>query len=153
MESAVHLHQPEAGFDADLTLDRGRIYLSNHQTKGAVKVRLRFAGEVWDLTLLDPDTEVGVDLIQAYLGDVNYLDEAPFRSVDLFVFSGRAGVKFDDARIREPAAARPHPVGQQRAGRRRTASPSPRRIGRWSRPSGARRRRTAPTRRSATRSP
>ena len=37
MESAVQLHQPEAGFDVDLTLDRGRIYLSNHKAEGAVK--------------------------------------------------------------------------------------------------------------------
>ena len=59
-------------------------------------MRLRFAGEVWDLTLLEPDTEVGVDLLQAYLGDINYLDEAPFRALDLFVFSGRAGVKVYD---------------------------------------------------------
>ncbi len=96
MESAVRLHQPAPGFDADLTLDRGRIFLSSRRANGPVKVRLRFAGEVWDLTLLDPDTEVGVDLIQAYLGDVNYLDEAPFRSLDLFVFSGRIGAKIDD---------------------------------------------------------
>ena len=61
MESAVKLHKPEAGFDADLTLDRGRIYLSNHRRQGPVKVRLRFADEVWDLTLLDADTEIGVD--------------------------------------------------------------------------------------------
>ena len=126
MESAVHLYQPEAGFDADLTLDRGRIYLSNHKTKGPVKVRLRFAGEVWDLTLLDPDTEVGVDLIQAYLGDVNYLDEAPFRGVDLFVFSGRAGVKFESREYanlpprahiqwdnKGPGATEPRPVAAQ----------------------------------------
>ena len=40
MESTVQLHQPDAGFDLDLTLDRGRIYLSNHKTEGAVNVRL-----------------------------------------------------------------------------------------------------------------
>ena len=31
LESAVQLHQPDAGFDLDLTLKRGRIYLSNHK--------------------------------------------------------------------------------------------------------------------------
>ncbi|HVS34873.1 MAG TPA: serine/threonine-protein kinase [Gemmataceae bacterium] len=95
MESAVRLHQPEQAFDADLTLDRGRIYLSSHRAKDPVKVRLRFAGEVWDLTLMEPDTEVGVALMQTYFGDIYYSDEAPLRSLDLYVFSGRAGVKIN----------------------------------------------------------
>ena len=95
LESAVHLYQPEPGFDADLTLDRGRIYLSNHKGKDPARVRLRFAGEVWDLTLLDPDTKVGVALIQTYLPDINYLDEPPYRTLDLVILSGRAGVKID----------------------------------------------------------
>ena len=95
-ESAVKLHQPEAGVDLDLTLDRGRIYLSNHRASGPVKVRLRFAGEVWDLTLREPDTEIGVDLFQVYTSDVNYRDgEAPLQQVYLNLLSGRAGVKID----------------------------------------------------------
>jgi hypothetical protein len=95
-ESAVKLHQPEAGVDLDLTLDRGRIYLSNHRASGPIKVRLRFAGEVWDLTLGEPDTEIGVDLFQVYTSDVNYRDgEAPLQQVYLYLLSGRAGVKID----------------------------------------------------------
>ena len=96
------------------------------QDKRRRQGRLRFAGEVWALTLLHPDTEVGVDLIQAYLGDVNYLDEAPFRGVDLFVFSGRAGVKFESREYanlppradiqwdnKGPGATEPRPVAAQ----------------------------------------
>ncbi len=93
MESAVKLHKPEAGFDADLTLDRGRIYLSNHRRQGPVKVRLRFADEVWDLTLLDADTEIGVDLIKAYTPNINYRDgERPLEALYLAVLTGKAGV-------------------------------------------------------------
>ena len=61
-------------------------------------MRLRFADEVWDLTLINTekeDAEVGVDLVQTYLGDINYLDEPPLRNLDLVVLSGRADVKID----------------------------------------------------------
>ena len=92
MESAVRLYKPEAGFDADLTLDRGRIFLSSRRQDGPVKVRLRFAGEVWDVTLLEPETEVGVDLLQAYTPGIDYRDEKPLEALHLAVLSGRAGV-------------------------------------------------------------
>ncbi|HVS37663.1 MAG TPA: hypothetical protein VMS17_19025 [Gemmataceae bacterium] len=98
MESAVQLHQPPPGFDADVTLDRGRIYLSSRRPadKEPAKVRLRFGDEVWDLTLTNNDrgeAEVGVDLIQTYDGDVNYNDEPPLRALDLVVLSGAVGFK------------------------------------------------------------
>jgi hypothetical protein len=95
MESAVQLHEPEAGFDLDLTLDRGRIYLSNHKPAGAVKVRLRFAGEIWDLTLLEPATEIGVDLSNVYTRNIDYHDEAPLQEVICYLITGRAGIKID----------------------------------------------------------
>ncbi len=96
LESAVQLHQPEVGLDADLTLKRGRIYLSNHRPKDPVKVRLRFGREIWDVTLKEPDTEIGVDLLKGYTGAENYRDgEAPLQNVYLFIFSGRASIKFD----------------------------------------------------------
>jgi hypothetical protein len=71
MESAVTLHTPEAPFDADLTLDRGRVYLSNQKKEGAARVRLRFGKEVWDVTLDEPDSEIGVDLMKLYVPGVN----------------------------------------------------------------------------------
>ena len=93
MESRGELHKPEAGFDADLTLDRGRIYLSSHRLQGPVKVRLRFADEIWDLTLLEADTEIGVDLIKAYTPNIDYRDgEKPLEAVYLAVLTGKAGV-------------------------------------------------------------
>jgi hypothetical protein len=96
MESAVRLHQPEAGFDLDLTLDRGRIYLSNHKPQGTVNVRLRLAGEIWDLALLEPETEIGVDLTKVYTRDIDYRSgEAPVQEVIWYLISGRAGVKID----------------------------------------------------------
>ncbi len=96
MESAVQLHQPDAGFDMDLTLDRGRIYLSNHKAEGPVNVRLRFANQVWDLALLEPGTEIGVDLFKFYAGDIDYrAGEPPIQEAMWYLITGRAGIKFD----------------------------------------------------------
>ncbi len=94
VESAVRLYEPAAGFDADLALDRGRIFLSSRRANRPVKVRLRFAGEIWDVTLLEPDTEVGVGLIAGLPQATSIISmKAPLRSLELYVFSGRAGVK------------------------------------------------------------
>lgn len=49
-QSRVRFHVPVGGFDADLTLDAGRIYLTTVKPGGA-KVRLRIADEVWDVAL------------------------------------------------------------------------------------------------------
>ena len=67
-ESRVQFHEPPTGFDADITLLGGRIYLKSKK-KGAgdealgVKVRLRVGKEVWDVTIPDWKTDVLVELI------------------------------------------------------------------------------------------
>jgi hypothetical protein len=95
LDSAVVLHQTK-DFDADLTLQRGRLYLSNHKEKGPAKVRLRFDREVWDLTLDEPGTEVGVDLLRLYTRDIEYhRGEEPRADLFLCVLRGKAGVKID----------------------------------------------------------
>src|SRR5262245_5622125 len=67
LESAVTLHHPPTGLDGDLTLHRGRVYLTNRKEKGAAQVRLRFwKGETWDVTLEEPDTRVGAELFSGY---------------------------------------------------------------------------------------
>jgi hypothetical protein len=62
LESVVMLNQPGSGMDLDLTLDRGRVHIASRKPKGPTRVRLRFLREVWDLTLLDTRSEVGVEL-------------------------------------------------------------------------------------------
>jgi hypothetical protein len=99
LESACVLHAPAKGFDADLTLERGRLYLSNHKEKDPATVRLRFGkdgAEVWDLTLAEPGTEVGIDLLKHYTRDINYLDgEEPRAELYLVVLRGKASLKID----------------------------------------------------------
>jgi hypothetical protein len=68
LESAVVLHKPqpdkEGGVsDLDCTLSRGRIWITNQKKDSQPGyVRLRFHGEIWDLTL-QPAAEIGVELI------------------------------------------------------------------------------------------
>jgi hypothetical protein len=65
MESRVRFHPPAPGFDADLTLEAGRIYLTTRKPGGA-KVRVRFATEVWDVGLANDRSEVMVQTNSAY---------------------------------------------------------------------------------------
>lgn len=59
LESEIVLHVPPAGFDADLTLDHGRLLILNYKPKGEpARIRLRFLQEVRDITLQDPKAEV-----------------------------------------------------------------------------------------------
>ena len=89
-ECAILLH-PGEGVDTDLTLERGRLFLSNHGDK-VRQVRLRFAGQVWGLTL-QPEAEVVLDLLKRYRGDVQYREgEEPVATLHLMVLRGNAGL-------------------------------------------------------------
>jgi hypothetical protein len=72
LESRVKFHAPERkaegkgeDFNADISLLAGRIYLKATKPAGA-KVRLRFAGQVWDVTLPDDKSEVLAEVVTAY---------------------------------------------------------------------------------------
>ncbi len=99
LESRVRFHAPvakaEGGgfeFDADLTLLGGRIYLT--PTKGQERVRVRTAGEVYDLTLAER-SEVAVELTVAHEPGVAFLrtaGPAPRSEVKVAVVRGSAAV-------------------------------------------------------------
>jgi hypothetical protein len=97
MESAVLLHE-NPDFDLDLTLERGRIYVSNHKETGAAKVRIRFgpaaSPETWDLTLNEPGSEVGIDLSKHYTREIKYQEgEEPRMELAVQVLNGKAGIR------------------------------------------------------------
>jgi hypothetical protein len=95
MESAVILHTSET-FDLDLTLLRGRIFLSNRKERGPCKIRLRFATEVWDIVLSNPRDEILVDLARMWRPDINHRDgEEPFTSVTVALLQGEAEIRVD----------------------------------------------------------
>ena len=94
LESAVTLHHnPDA--DLELTLHRGRVYFTNRKDKGPARIRLRFwREEVWDITLDDPDSTVGVELISNYPAELKVRDgEEPEVAVFLYVARGPAELK------------------------------------------------------------
>jgi hypothetical protein len=106
LESAVVLHA-NPGMDLDLTLERGRIDILNYKPEGAARVRVRFYDEVWDLTLLDPGTEVAMEI--GGWPDVGFSKEpgkgeAPRADLGLFVLQGQADLKirYDTHRMHEP---------------------------------------------------
>jgi hypothetical protein len=105
LESSIVLHKPD-GFDIDLTLRRGRIYLKNVKAREdddrlkatPVKARVRFEKEVWDITLPQKNDEVGLELIRLYPPDleVNFkAGDEPRSTLILCVLAGEAEVKVD----------------------------------------------------------
>jgi hypothetical protein len=83
LESAVVLHVPPPGLDADFTLDRGAVKFINTKDAGPAAVRLRFAGEIWDVQLKDPGTEIGVTLFGRHVQP--YGSGLP-PSIDLYLY-------------------------------------------------------------------
>jgi hypothetical protein len=76
-ESRVTFHPPAAGFDADLTVTAGRVYLKGRKLDAdkkpvAAKVRVRLPGEVWDVTLPDDKAEVMVELVSWFAPGTAY---------------------------------------------------------------------------------
>ncbi len=75
LESRVKFHVPPPGFDADITLLGGRIYLKSEKAAGA-KVRLRLGTgdkpEVWDVTIPDATTDVLAELVSWFAPGTAY---------------------------------------------------------------------------------
>jgi hypothetical protein len=100
LDCQVTLHAPPPGFDLDLTLERGRIYLVG--AKKPTPIRLRFAGEIWDLTLADDTTEIVVDVVSAFAGESFVRDgkgESPLVQAQLGVLSGQVTAQIESRRL------------------------------------------------------
>ena len=92
LESQVSING-QRGIDLDLSLERGRILLSNHKKEGPALVRVRFGEEVWDLTLHDSTAEVGLEIMAL---NVPYTrtpaSSEPETEVALLVFKGEVSL-------------------------------------------------------------
>jgi hypothetical protein len=94
-ESAVVLH-PSRDVDLDFTLNRGRVYVSNHKEQGPAKVRIRFGREIWELTLAEPDAEAIIEIIRRYTGDIRWQDgEEPWTGAYLAILKGKGALTAD----------------------------------------------------------
>ncbi len=65
LEAAARLHAGK-GFDLDMTLAGGRALIKNHKKEGPVKIRLRIQDDNLDMTLLDKDTVIGMEVYRAW---------------------------------------------------------------------------------------
>jgi hypothetical protein len=95
-EARVTLHVPVQSVAADFTLHGGRVFVTAPKAAGPVIVRVRFAEEVWDVTLADGQTEVAIDVVgePARAGLFNReLPEAPRLLAYLGVIQGVASVR------------------------------------------------------------
>ncbi|QEL13608.1 HEAT repeat domain-containing protein [Limnoglobus roseus] len=95
LESSVTLHPPYDGFDADLTLHTGRIFLTTKKPTGST-IRVRCDQEVWDVTLPDDKADVVVEvthrLVPGMMVDVDP-SEKPLAAIRLAVIKGGAKLK------------------------------------------------------------
>lgn len=96
LESAVILHIPEVPFTVDFTLDHGRVLLlSKHN--GETPIKVRFQREIWEVTLLDDQTQVSLDLWGRYPRNVPFSKEPggeePMAVLIFSVLKGSARLK------------------------------------------------------------
>ncbi|HLW66978.1 MAG TPA: hypothetical protein VKS79_16805 [Gemmataceae bacterium] len=96
LESVATLHVPPAGYQMEITLDHGRLLIANAGGDDAVKVRLRFRDQTWNLTLFE-NAEVIVDLTVGYTGDIRFSKrpggEEPFAATFLGIRKGRMALQ------------------------------------------------------------
>jgi hypothetical protein len=101
LETALVLHDSK-GLDLDLTLDRGRIEISNVREAGAASVRARFWDQSWKIVLDSPASRVAIELIGRWPSGTRFKPlapsddpakaPAPVASVVLVVLAGSASV-------------------------------------------------------------
>lgn len=108
LETAIILGPAEKGADLALTLDRGRVDLTNKKAKGAAAVAIRFAEEKWTITLDEPGSRVAVELCGRWPAGSRFKvadpkataqPSEPVASLVLLVLSGSARVTSGDTTV------------------------------------------------------
>jgi hypothetical protein len=91
LETALRVGE-DAKHHLEVHFERGILGLANLKKKGAVSARLNFAGNTWNLSLLEPDTRVGLELFSLYPPGLPALKEgkvgAPTTEVVLLTLRG-----------------------------------------------------------------
>lgn len=95
LHSSAMFHIPYDGFDADLTLHAGRVYLSTVKPNGAT-VRIRFQNEIWDVSIPDNKADIAIEttgrIVPGLTIDVDP-SEKPQVAIQLAVLKGTAKLK------------------------------------------------------------
>lgn len=97
IETAVVLHESKKD-DLELTLDRGRVALTNTAKEGAAHVRLRMLDKAGEITLKTPGSRLGIELFGRWpAGSVFHKDggsgQGPTLNLILLVFQGEVDIK------------------------------------------------------------
>lgn len=97
LESAVIMHDTSA-YDADFTLLRGRVVLTNNKDKGEATVWLRTALTGVKLTLPEPGDSAAIEIYGRWAPGVPFrqkkvANEAPVLLWDAFVLKGKLDIK------------------------------------------------------------
>jgi hypothetical protein len=134
LESEVVLHDSRA-YDLDLTLERGRVVLTNKKAKGAARVWVRFRGEGWEVTLDEPGDAVALEIYGRWPRGVPFRKEAPpgerpTSVLVLHALKGDVGVKTSTQELALKAAPGPayfhwdSVAGDERGPQRRDKPPA-----------------------------
>jgi hypothetical protein len=95
LESRVRFHTPKDA-DFDLTLDRGIVVLLNKKKTGSAKVAVRVADEVFEVTLHDAKSRVGIEVHGRHMPGPPRLkkgeSDIPVVTMLLFALEGEAVV-------------------------------------------------------------
>lgn len=99
-ETAIILPTKRSSFDLDLTLERGRIDLTNRKDKGAARVRVLVLGQPWELTLDQPGTRIALEMFGRWPRGVPFNPnpgpkEGPNVNLLLLVIKGEVQVKHE----------------------------------------------------------
>lgn len=96
MESIVRFNSKPAA-DVDLTLERGRILLTNRSRKATPAVRVAFEQGELEITLSDPESEVALELYSRWPPGVPFTlrdsSDAPTAFMAVYVLKGDASLK------------------------------------------------------------
>jgi hypothetical protein len=113
-EPAVRLHKTP-GFDLDLTLDRGRVDLTNLKKEGSARVRLRIWNFSMEGTLEKPGTRLALEMYGRWPKGTRFLKnpgpkDVPVMDVFALVISGEVLIKAEDGIKTYRLAAPPGPA-------------------------------------------
>ncbi|MFO0803739.1 MAG: hypothetical protein U0791_11555 [Gemmataceae bacterium] len=116
LESRIRFHAPERkvdgkgeDFDADIALLAGRVYIGTTKPAGG-RVRVRFANQVWDVTLADAKSEVTIEVITSFDPGTPFAKEGgvlPRVEVQAAVVRGNAGIAMPERFKSFPKLAAP----------------------------------------------